>query len=1049
LHPRRISRRPSRSLALLLTTAVAGAVLPLTLLGVAPANAAANTTLRVSIASGGAQGNGEAQGNFAVSSGDGRYVAFDSAASNMVSGDTNGAIDVFVRDNVLGTTQRVSVASDGSQGNGASQDPTMSSDGRYVAFTSFASNLVSGDTNGVADVFVRDLLLGTTQRVSIASDGTQATGQSAYAPRISLDGQFVVFGSDASNLVASDTNGTTDVFLRDLVAGTTERISVASSGTQGNGQSGWPAVSDDGRYVAFMSQATTFATGDNNGNFDVFLRDRVSATTTLISANSSGLPGNGTTGFGSALPSMSSDGRYIVFYSSASDLVAGDSNGVEDIFVRDLQAGTMQRVSVDSSGTQSNGMSLDPNISTDGRFVTFSSVATNLISGDTNAVQDVFVRDLAHNTTERVSVSSTGAQGDQNSAGRAAITTDGRLVAFWSRATTLVSGDTNAAGDVFTRERAIDNVDPIGAVEQATGTQVSGWAYDPNNPTGASTVNVDVDAGTPQSQRFTVTANLYRPDANPPVSNGFQWLVPSALQDGANHTVKVSVLDYPSNMAIPIGNQSSLSFLTLADDFTGTNGVVWNSSKWGGLGGTVDVLTNQGRLLVATQDAKAVATKMPPVGDADLTYTYRFDDRSSLSGFRTVLRGDGAFPLTSGYRLEILSDSTAIKVRRFSGTIGTVCQTGCSYTYTKDTNAQQVRFQVQGAHVRVKTWLAGTTEPSSWQIDWTDPSPLPAGVLQLQHNWTSGTRSVLLDNLVLNRLSPINEPDPQTAPLYSVSRYMNKTPTTAQMQTAGAEAGNRGPSLAVLDFGEQDGTIGTRAFGSKLNDQQISDLSIAFINGFYSVAPAGRNLILAVGTTNSGYQTDTDAQVKGKDWANLINSIYQTAVLQHPTVDVAGANDFEAGRGFGGSAPSRSRAWVAGFDAQSADRLMINYGAANGCPPAGSCTDGWTQDDYWFLTGGPSSAKGLPEIYASSSDEQWAQIGIYGYDHHNSSKIDFLGSLTQQGACNQRDPQRLKNCKGTDNGPDTGWSNFRATLRLSPKTDQPVGYSSDILWNGG
>jgi hypothetical protein len=127
---------------------------------------------------------------------------------------------------------------------------------------------------------------------------------------------------------------------------------------------------------------------------------------------------------------------------------------------------------------------------------------------------------------------------------------------------------------------------------------------------------------------------------------------------------------------------------------TRRSGELGNWSWGGGGGGTVDVLTNQGRLLVATQDAKAVATKMPPVGDADLTYTYRFDDRSSLSGFRTVLRGDGAFPLTSGYRLEILSDSTAIKVRRFSGTIGTVCQTGCSYTYTKDTNAQQVRFQV-------------------------------------------------------------------------------------------------------------------------------------------------------------------------------------------------------------------------------------------------------------------------------------------------------------------------------------------------------------------
>ncbi|MHB8086324.1 MAG: TolB family protein, partial [Dehalococcoidia bacterium] len=202
---------------------------------------------RVSIASDGAQGNDV---SFISSiSADGRYVAFASAASNLVPGDTNGVPDVFVRDRQSNATTLVSLASDGTQGNDVSEWTSISADGRYVAFSSYASNLVAGDTNGDWDMFVRDLRTNTTTRVSIASDGTQGNANSSNSPSISADGRYVAFPSNASNLVAGDTNGRSDIFVRDRQTGTTTMISIASDGTQGNGSSAFPSISADGRYV--------------------------------------------------------------------------------------------------------------------------------------------------------------------------------------------------------------------------------------------------------------------------------------------------------------------------------------------------------------------------------------------------------------------------------------------------------------------------------------------------------------------------------------------------------------------------------------------------------------------------------------------------------------------------------------------------------------------------------------------------------------------------------------------------------------------------------
>jgi Tol biopolymer transport system component len=286
----------------------------------------------------------------------------------------------------------VSVASDGTQGNGAAQHAMISANGRYVAFQSDASTLVSGDTNNTHDVFVHDRETGQTTRVSVRSNGRQGNGLSVH-PSLSGNGRYVAFDSDASNLVSDDTNGTSDVFVHDRKTGQTRRVSVASDGTQGNGFSlvTSPSISANGRYVTFISFATNLAEGgDTNDASDIFVHDRQSGQTNRISVASDGTEGDGNSEF----PWLSANGRYVAFHSLATNLVSGDTNFTSDIFVHDRKTGQTTRVSVASNGIEGNDFSGDPSISANGRFVSFSSVATNLVSGDTNGAGDIFVHDL-------------------------------------------------------------------------------------------------------------------------------------------------------------------------------------------------------------------------------------------------------------------------------------------------------------------------------------------------------------------------------------------------------------------------------------------------------------------------------------------------------------------------------------------------------------------------------------------------------------------------------------------------------------------------------
>jgi Tol biopolymer transport system component len=402
-------------------------------------------TRRVSVSSAEHQANGYSVGP-AISSG-GRYVAFESLASNLAPGDTNDTFDVFVRDRSLGTTRRVSVSSAEHQANGFSAAPAISWDGRYVALTSFASNLVPGDTNGATDVFVRDRRLGTTRRVSVSSSGGQGNNHSGE-PAMSADGRFVAFESEASDLVPGDTNNRGDMFVRDLKLGTTRRVSLSSSDRQADDFSSSPAMSADGRYVAFVSFASNLVPGDTNLRADVFVRDRQLGTTSRVSVSSAERQANNF----NLEPSVSADGHYVVFTSRATNLIPDDSNTRQDVFVRDLRLGTTRRISVSSAEEQGSRSSGNPAISRDGRYVAFKAVSSNLVPSDTNGFPDVFVRDRKLGVTHRVSVAGGGEQVSGKS-DAPAMTADGRFVAFVSEASDLVPGDTNANRDVFVRDR--------------------------------------------------------------------------------------------------------------------------------------------------------------------------------------------------------------------------------------------------------------------------------------------------------------------------------------------------------------------------------------------------------------------------------------------------------------------------------------------------------------------------------------------------------------------------------------------------------------------
>ncbi|MCR4274424.1 MAG: hypothetical protein NUW02_00010 [Candidatus Campbellbacteria bacterium] len=414
----------------------------------------AGTIERVSISDAGVEGNNTSDLTLSAhtTSSDGRYVAFSSIATNLVAGDTNAVSDVFVYDRTLNTIERMSVTDAGVEGNATSYGPSISDDGRYVAFASDATNLVAVDTNAVSDIFVYDRTLDTIERVSVTDAGVQGNSYSAESPTISSDGRYVAFDSDATNLVAGDTNVNTDIFVYDRDLNTIERVSVTDAGVEGNSASYYPGISPDGRYVAFASDATNLVAGDTGGFRDIFVYDRTLNTIERMSVTDAGVQGNAISQSNLGAPSISSDGQYVAFYSSATNLVVGDTNGQIDVFVYDRTLDTIERVSVTDAGEQVSNTSLNPFISSDGRYVVYSSNASTLVSGDTNSKRDIFVYDRTLNTVKRVNLSDAGVQGN-NTSDHPSISADGRYVSFSSTATNFVTGDTNIKSDVFIVDR--------------------------------------------------------------------------------------------------------------------------------------------------------------------------------------------------------------------------------------------------------------------------------------------------------------------------------------------------------------------------------------------------------------------------------------------------------------------------------------------------------------------------------------------------------------------------------------------------------------------
>ena len=456
-----------------------GVIAVVAALAAAGSAGAASLTEQVSVATGGEPGNDPSE-EPAISR-DGRYVAFQSIAQNLVAGDSNVAADVFVRDRQSGTTERVSLASGGTEGNSDSTAPAISADGRFVAFLSLATNLVADDTNRVSDVFVHDRLTGVTQRVSVATNGAQGN-QDSLRVAISGDGNYVAFESLASNLVASDGDFKQDVFVHERQTGATELISVNTFGTSADGPSSRPSISADGRHVAFDSEASNLVVGDTNGVGDVFVRDRQIGATERVSIARGGGEANDPSELSDS-GAISGDGLYVAFQSSASNLVAGDTNAAVDAFVRDRQTGATERVSVGGGG-EANSASVEAAISSSGRHVAFTSFATNLVANDTNGTADVIAFDRQTGVTERISVATDGTEADDFS-NDAVLSGDGRYAAFTSFARNLVPHRVTLHPDVFLRTRSAP--DCSDTIDNDSDGQID----HPNDPGCDSTADTD------------------------------------------------------------------------------------------------------------------------------------------------------------------------------------------------------------------------------------------------------------------------------------------------------------------------------------------------------------------------------------------------------------------------------------------------------------------------------------------------------------------------------------------------------------------------------
>ena len=469
----------------------------------------------------GAPANGDS-GQASVSE-DGRYVAFSSFASNLVEGDTNGRADIFLRDRSNNTTRLISRNPTTREiGNGDSTQPVISQDGTHVAFVSRANNLLSGDTADHSDVFRFTIATGALELASARNETGGFAGGSASEPTISKDGNLVSFTTFAGNMSIPfgaanlvDANAANDVYVRNM--GTTTRFGIGPNqnrlvseadgrGTTidtGNGQSFDSWISEDGRFITFRSDASNLAPGgaDTNAKRDTYLRDLQNNTTVLISVNQSGVSGNEN----SDSNSVSGDGRFVLFQSRATDIVGNDGNADADIFLRDTSNNTTRLLTVNRNGNNSaGGLSEFPAMSQDGSVASYSSYAPDIVAGDANGREDVFIRDLVRGPLTVLSVNPAG----QTANGRSYdpfINRGGTHVVFTSSASDMTAGDTNNVEDVFIADVAAPG-NPSGGTDTAAPTATFGQVL-AANPT-ATSVDFTVNAADDKALNTVTVGNL-------------------------------------------------------------------------------------------------------------------------------------------------------------------------------------------------------------------------------------------------------------------------------------------------------------------------------------------------------------------------------------------------------------------------------------------------------------------------------------------------------------------------------------------------------------
>lgn len=394
-------------------------------------------------------------------------------------------------------TVRVSVASDGSQANGPSRAPSISADGNLIAFESSASNLVPGDTNMTWDVFVHNRRTGATTRVSVGTGNTQAI-YGGENPFISADGRYVAFASGSGDLVPMDTNGRTDIFVHDRLTRSTSRVSVPSTGGQADDHSSDPVMSADGSVVAFLSIASNLVPDAGEAPNGLYVRDLIQGATTHVSVSSDGAPANN----GSGRAAISHDGRILAFSSSATNLVGGDENFQWDVFVHDTQTGTTELISRSTSGVQGNYGSYSPTMTADGRFVAFNSFARTLTAPPIPGLSNIYLRDRLNGTTIRITNGTQGPNGYASSS-NPVISSDGLLVAFASTASDLVPDDTNSEDDIFAYDRRTEQMIRVSVASD--GSQAN---------RGANYINTRI-AATARSVAFSSnSSNLVANDTN-------------------------------------------------------------------------------------------------------------------------------------------------------------------------------------------------------------------------------------------------------------------------------------------------------------------------------------------------------------------------------------------------------------------------------------------------------------------------------------------------------------------------------------------------------